>query len=82
MKAPDGWNVRSSVIPAPWVHPAATPSFDTLLDAFLAAKPDVDGACPWIILEDGRLITPAMVAKSRMELDRGHIPSIASLLDA
>jgi hypothetical protein len=79
MKVPKEWAMRASVVAVPWAHPERADQHATLLDAVLNAGA-VDGRfSPWIILEDGRILTPMQILELRRLVRSGCFAEVPSL---
>ena len=68
--------MRAAVMPVPWAHPDRADRYETSLDAVLKAGPDDQPFSPWIILEDGRMLTPKQVIELRKIISRGAIAAV------
>jgi hypothetical protein len=78
MKVPDEWAMRAAVVPVPWAYPDRAHRYETLLDAVLNAGPDDRPFSPWIILEDGRMLTPTQIMELRKVISSGSIAVVPS----
>ena len=62
----------------PWAHPDRADRHETSLDAVLNAGPDDRPFSPWIILEDGRMLTPKQIMELRKIISSGSIAAVPS----
>ena len=70
--------MRAAVLPVPWAHPDRADRYETLLDAVLKAGPDDRPFSPWIILEDGRMLTPMQIMELRKVIGSGSLAAVPS----
>lgn len=71
MKVPDEWAMRAAVVNVPWACPEPEECYATLLDAVIDIRSLAQAASPWIILEDGRILSPRQIARLHSLVHRG-----------
>jgi hypothetical protein len=78
MKVPKEWAMRAAVVTVPWAYPERADQYATLLDAVLNAGPVDRPVSPWIILEDGRILTPMQILQLRRIVHGGSLAEVPS----
>ncbi len=81
MKAPSTWAVRAAVVSVPWAHPSRSDIFETLFDAVCNASSEGTEQGPWIILEDGRVLSPGQISDLRHSIHAGSLTLPAWVID-
>jgi hypothetical protein len=76
MKVPEEWGIRAAVVAVPWAHPERADRYSSLLDAVINAGSVERSVSSWIVLEDGRILSPAQISKLHQLVRAGRFAEV------